>query len=121
MRSRQPVFRPLVLAGAVLAALVAGAGSPAPVAAAGAPAAPVIETTEGAVLTVDGVAKTFTIHGRKANPTFVWDDATKVVGRKSPAYLKAGSDVIVQYTAVGKALRAIKVSVKLPKHLPEEG
>jgi len=62
---------------------------------------PALRTAEGSVVAVDAAAKSLTVRGKHADLTFVWDAATTVVGRKAPAYLKAGSRVSILYATAG--------------------
>jgi hypothetical protein len=103
----------LILIGVV--AIVAQSGAAAP------STAP--QSATGAIVAVDAAARTLTIHGKHGDQTFVWDDATSVIGRKSPAYLKAGSSVTVQYTpSSAGARKAQRITVNPPpKRAMEQG
>lgn len=83
---------------------------------------PALRTAEGSVVAVDAAAKRLTVRGKGADLTFVWDDATAVVGRKGPAYLKAGSRIAVQYATAGAVRQARKITVlPPPRRAPEQG
>jgi len=100
---------------AVLAAATAAAPPPAA-------SQPALHTAEGSVVAVDAAAKRLIVRGKGADLTFVWDGATAVVGRKGPAYLKAGSRVAVQYATAGAVRQARKITVlPPPKRAPEQG
>jgi phage baseplate assembly protein gpV len=80
-----------------------------------------VQLADGAVLAVDAAARTFTLHGKRGDTTFAWDGATTVLGRKSPAYLKVGSSVTVQYTVSGSTKRAVKIAVHPARKGAEQG
>lgn len=115
MRIRELTFPFLILLGAVVMAPKTVAAAPiADRSAAG-------QSASGAVLAVDPAAKTFTIHTKGGDATFAWDDATTVVGRKAPAFLKVGSSVTVLYTTAAGTKRASKITVHPPKRAAEQG
>lgn len=115
MRIRELTFLSFILLEA--AVMVQATASAAP----GAERSAAAQSASGAVLAVDPAAKTFTIHAKGGDATFAWDDATTVVGRKSPAFLKVGSSVTVQYMATAGAKRASKITVHPPKRAAEQG
>jgi len=109
----------LLLSSFLLAAPAVAAAAPAPAAPAEQPA---LRTAEGSVVAVDAAAKRLVVRGKGADLTFVWDAATAVVGRKGPAYLKAGSRVSVQYATAGAVRQARKITVlPPPRRAAEQG
>jgi len=115
MRIRELTFSSFMLLGA--AVMVQATASAAPGADRSAPG----QSASGAVLAVDPAAKTFTIHTKGGDATFAWDDATTVVGRKAPAFLKVGSSVTVLYTTAAGTKKASRITVHPPKRAAEQG